>query len=726
MTRPHLMTRLHRALILATAALLSGLMPLGAGGAVVFAAETACTPSTNATSGIQGPTGADAATFSYQCAGPQAGKWTNSYYAYDPATGTRTPLYAPDYSYDCNTKTWTMAEWDYSPASGNFFPARVVAPSAPNLPTNCPTTPAAPDTATPATTGASVDPGTGGNPSPSPSAIAQTGPNSSNTSDRSLNTNAAATNDNALDMNNKITTQSVTGDSAVVSNTTGGSATSGDAQAVANIANLLQSTSNAFGPDTAVFTANINGSVNGDFMFDPNAILASGPVSSNMATSAAQLNVANTNNTGAAIHNDIDVGATSGDATVARNTNGGDATSGNATAVVNLMNLINSTVAAGQSFVGTININGDLNGDILLPPGVLDALLASTGPQSNNSVDTSLAANSTAANNVTLSSLTNVTSDARSGNARVADNTAGGNAASGRSNNNVTLLNLTGSNVIGKNSLLVFVNVLGQWVGMIMNAPEGTTAAELGGGVTSAANTGPGSNNRISDAALVNSALKNTADLAIRNDVNVRAHSGSANVVENTNGGSARSGDAKTAVNVLNMQGSNLSVSDWFGILFINVFGMWKGSFGINTSAGDPVLANPGSPANNPVQVATHQAMANSLRNLAGFVPDSGNGPGTGHGTSGDSPRGSGSSSPSGGAGSGAAPGANGPAGLLTSRVLGDSVAKKVDTTASDTKQAKQSPQHRTDYTMPLIGFVLAMLILVAGERDRLFHRAKK
>ncbi len=41
-----------------------------------------------------------------------------------------------------------------------------------------------------------------------------------------------------------------------------------------------------------------------------------------------------------------------------------------------------------------------------------------------------------------------------------------------------------------------------------------------------------------------------------------------------------------------------MSFSDWFGVLFINVFGAWTGSFGVDTEAGG--LASGGSGAGGP------------------------------------------------------------------------------------------------------------------------------
>jgi len=670
---------------------LSSCTALSAGGAAFADDNTPCTPPNGGT-GVNYPTGADASTFTYQCSGTYAGEWTNQYYAYNPATGQRERLYDPDYSYDCTAGRWTMTTWNYSPSTHSFVSSRVTPASAPDLPTGCP----APVASAPGNPSSSGSSNSAGSPaSGSGATVNSSGPGSSNSAGNSVTLNGTTTNNTGINMGNNLSSNATTGDTLVVGNTTGGSAASGSAQSVANVANLLQTTTNVFGPDTAVFTANINGDVNGDFMFDPSAILASGPDSSNQVGSNLQVNTNATNNVNAQINNTIDVGATSGNATVASNTNGGNATTGDATAIVNLMNLINSTVAAGQSFVGTININGDLNGDILLPPSLLNQLLASTGPGSSNSSNASLVNSSTTTNNVTETTANNITSSAVTGNATVADNTHGGNATSGTSGTNVTLLNLTGSNIIGKNDLLVFVNVLGKWVGMIMNTPAGTTAAELGSGIS---NSGPESSNAATTTLANTSTTTNAANLGITNDVNVHAQSGDAAVTDNTTGGNARSGDAHTAVNILNLTGSNLSLSDWFGVLFINVFGIWNGSFGVNTSAGDPVT-NPGNPTNNAVQAAAQQRLVSSFQRFARFVASNST-PASGRtSSSGDS-----------------------------AAVLGTAttVSKKVSSpvTATSSNPTPDNQPHAS-FLMPAIGIGIAGVLLLVSERDRLVHHKK-
>ncbi len=638
-----------------------------------------CVAPENGQNGVHNPVGADAGTFVYQCEGAYAGYYTNAYYKYDPITTQRTALYSPNYSYDCDAGHWQMTVWNYSPGSGSFVMSRVVPDSSPNLPTGCPP-PSAPAAV------ASEEQPTAPTGNSNNNVINNTGPGSSNSTNGNATFNNTTNNTTGMTLTNGISSQAGTGNTFVIGNTTGGSATSGDAQSIANIANVLQSSTNAFGPNTAIFTANINGDVNGDFMFDPNATVANtGPGSSNTANNNLLVNTNNTNSTDASIQNEINVGADSGNATVADNTTGGDATSGDAQAVVNLMNLINSTVSSGQSFIGTININGNLNGDILLPQNLLDQIIASSGPGSSNSANTNVTDNSQVTNTVNASIDNNIDSSAQTGSANVSGNTSGGTATSGNAQTNVTLLNLTGSNTIGKNNILVFVNVLGKWVGLIMNAPQGSTAASLGGGIL---NTGPNSQNATNTNVTDNSQLVNTANLAITNDVNAHATSGNASVTGNTTGGNATSGNAMTAVNVLNMIGSNLNLSDWFGILFINVFGSWTGSFGVNTSAGDPVVA---AAAGGNTGEAAMAATPPPTSAFAAFMPHTG-----------------------------VAGAVSGGSGGTSSEVATNAVLASVLGSQTNKQVAKAFPtvdnKTHADYTLPIIGATIAFLML-AGER---------
>lgn len=494
-----------------------------------------------APTGPQQPNGAASSTYTYNEA---TGLWENDYYAWDPVTKQTSPKTPQSYSYNPATNMWDTTEWYYSPEAGKYLAnsyATAQQPASLMAPVN---------------------------------SITNTGPNSNNTIDN--NGNSTATFDLFFDasVSNKIGQISQSGNASVFGNTFGGDATSGDAMGLVNLLNMLQSSWGSLGSDDiALFMANIDGNVTGDLMVNPNAIMGSS------ANTDIDVNVSSD----AAILNDIDVDVATGNSTVGGNTAGGDATTGNAQAVVNLMNLINSAIRSSKSFVGVLNINGSLNGDILLPPGMLQAIIAATGPDSNNQIDQSAnrSLDVTLNDNKTINN--DITTDVSSGAANVSNNTNGGSASSGKAESNVVLLNLTGQKVVAKNAMLVFVNVMGSWVGLIFDAPAGTNAI---------AATGPNSNNTITQDHNLNVTLNETDNSLIDNNVNVSASSGDASVTGNTNGGNALSGDASIGINVLNMIDSDFEVTDWFGVLFINVFGSWVGSFGVNTAAGNAPASN--------------------------------------------------------------------------------------------------------------------------------------
>lgn len=469
-----------------------------------------------------------------------------------------TPAPKPVYTYDPATGHWNTEDWVYDAKTGTYQP--VIHTS---------TTP--PPGATAPAPSATTTPTTSANPTGSTSAT--------NTDTSATATTNAATNNT---IGNAINGTSTSGNAGVTSNTTGGNATSGTAGASTTLTNIVNTATGGGANNPATFTTDVNGNVNGDLVLYPmimSALLqaaSNSPTTTNGSGTTNTTNASTTSNTNATttngVTNDVNLAANSGDATVANNTTGGNATTGNATAMGNIINMINSAIAAGSSFIGTINIYGNLNGNILVSPDFIPSLIAS---------------NANTATNATLSDTSNITNNvklaATSGNAAVADNTTGGSATTGTAKTNVVLLNLTGHQVVAQNSLLVFVNVMGTWVGMIVDAAPGATSAALGTGVTT--NTANTTN------------VNATTDTSITNNLTLAANSGDASVTHNTTGGNATSGNAMAGANILNISQSNIGLSGWFGILFINVFGSWLGSFGVDTP--------PHGSSSNPPQVST-------------------------------------------------------------------------------------------------------------------------
>jgi hypothetical protein len=462
------------------------------------------------------------------------------------------------YTYDAGNSRWNSNKWVYDPATKVYVPA---VPEGATKPKPAPETNA---------DNGDEDPDAKALQSANPAGGSATvGQNVNGTSDTTVKTDAS--------IKNGIDSNAGTGNAGVKSNTKAGDALSGHADADTTLINSIHTTVDGETEGVAHFTTNIYGDVFGDITLGPS--IANAQVDRNI-----NLNSNMDVNTSGSITNDAKVRAISGDAEVSKNTEAGSAKSGNANAVANVLNLINTVIGANKSFIGTINIYGNLNGDILVSPEFIPQLLADNSIE-RTQIDMPLSMNlnddSQIVNNVKL--------NATSGDASVRDNTGAGSATTGEAKTKLTVLNLTGRKVNAKNSLLVFVNVLGEWVGMIVDAPNATAAA-IGSGVTN--NTV-----NVSDNTNINNKSK------IVNNLDIGAESGDASVTQNTKGGDATSGDATASANIANIETSEFQLTDWFGVVFINVFGKWIGSFGIDTEAGTvvPLTGNavptqPGSP----------------------------------------------------------------------------------------------------------------------------------
>ncbi len=484
-----------------------------------------------------------------------------------PASSTTTsvvPAPEPVYTFDSTTNRWNTDSWKYNAASGQYEAVSTPDPTSPTGPTSAlGATTLTPSTGTPTSGDTTAVSPLGTTTTQTPSGAATV----TNTAD--LSSNADLTTNNTI--GNTVGSTALTGDTLVSANTAAGNATSGDATVSETIMNTLNSSVASGAAGVANFVSNISGDVHGDILLYPmilGAMLVQSALNPSITTDLSANATANldTNNQ---IINDVNLNAASGTAMVDGNTSAGDATSGAANAVANIMNVINSSIAANQSFIGTINIYGNLDGDILIAPDFLAQLLGSNSSTTvNQTLNANIANNDTIANNINLS--------AASGTATVAGNTSAGDATSGTAATNVVILNLTGHEIVASNSLLVFVNVLGKWVGLIVDAPIGSTAAAVGNGVEQ--------NTTVNLDGTLNAQTNNQ----ITNNVTLAAQSGNAAVTRNTSAGNATTGNATASANILNMSQSSLDLSGWFGILFINVFGSWLGSFGVDTERGNP------------------------------------------------------------------------------------------------------------------------------------------
>lgn len=573
-----LLTRLKKSLIALTV-IIQTFAPVGfsrvALAEEIAAGETAAAVSPADTcpqvNGTVAPTGAGSHTFTFSPA-PTC-LWENAYYSWDPVTKVYTPKYD---THVCDAGgVCERINWQYVSSERRYVETRTIV-SVPATTAATSTTPTTSSVSPSATTSTGTGNGTTDQTNGS-SIVSGNGTDSDNSITDNSNTNADIDLANNASVLTTLNSDATSGDANALFNTTVGDVSTGDATTIANILNMIQSSWDPANGSLTLFSADLFNNYFGDLLFDPSILLGNGTGSTNTIADNSNTDLTINVAENASIENNVNLNAQSGDANANGNTDVGDVSTGDATTVANLINMINSMITSGDSFIGSINLHGDLNGDILLPQSLMDILLGngtnSTNTISNNKttdIDASITTSSSITNNTNLT--------ATSGNATADANTTVGNISTGNAETSVNEMNLIGQNIQGTKGLLVFINVMGSWVGMLFNAPVTANIA---------ADNGTNSTNTIANNSTTNADINVERNYSIINNLNLNAASGNATANANTTVGNVSTGNASASVNLLNMIDSKMNFTDWFGVLFINVFGNWKGSFGVNTSAGD-------------------------------------------------------------------------------------------------------------------------------------------
>jgi len=447
--------------------------------------------------------------------------------------------------------------------------------------------------------------------------------NSSNASD--------STNNNSVDLSNKkdtvqvnkagvdngVDAESVTGNNNNSRNVGSSTTNTGDANTSATV--ITTANTNAQGVEANEF--NIVDDHVGDIILDANnpcsggcqmgevVVLKNGGNGSG-SNNNNDVTVEETRNTfqdnDADIQNDIILSADSGNNTSKDNTGGNtEITTGDANVAANVVNIANTNVA-GALVINTVNIFGDLVGDIIAPEasdsnsctsecgdgsGDVAATNSGNGTNSSNaneftsSTEDLLIQDNKATINNTLSVDTNT------GNNNLSDNTGGDvEATTGKSNVDVNVVNVANQNVSNGEWWIVLVNQAGQWVGQIMGAPEGATMAGSDGtqftvnddGSIQIANSGNGSNsdNNNSVAQKESTTTVQTNNANVTNNLQLSANTGNNDASRNTGGTSEiTTGDTNIVANLVNFVNNNISGGGKINVTVINVIGTWIGDF---------------------------------------------------------------------------------------------------------------------------------------------------
>lgn len=333
---------------------------------------------------------------------------------------------------------------------------------------------------------------------------------------------------------------------------------SGDAVAYADVINQINT--NVVGSEVAIYLVN---DFNGEWAnLDINGMWkklgeGKGVVTIKSGSEGDEILIISNWNA-AVINNQVVVVANSGNNEVR---GGGEVliVSGKATAIANVINLVNSNIVGSQLFIGIINVAGEELGDIVLP-----------NPESFKNSDTNNSSSGTVNSSNQVEVNNEVKVEAKSG-----DNSENqvdlaliesGEAQSLA--NEVTVANL---NVEASDQLWLQVNLLGGGEGKVYNWSYPGSVEEFSGDTLFFILNGENCLECGGGSVLVST--QNQAE--INNRILVEANSGG-NQIEEAGSGEIRSGTARAVANLSNLINLNIQGSNWFwGI--INVIGKWKG-----------------------------------------------------------------------------------------------------------------------------------------------------
>ncbi len=418
----------------------------------------------------------------------------------------------------------------------------------------------------------------------------QTGADSNNQADTTVNSDTIIENNQNANLDTGVIAIADSGHNSADKNTGNGEVITGDANVGLTVVNVANT--DITGVQTSEY--DVYDDHRGDIVIGGDAT-GNGNQASNQQTGAdsnnqvaADNNTALTivNNNDATVANDLVVDATTGHNSADKNTGDGSVTTGDVNVITNAVNLVNSTA---DVLVATVNIFGDLVGDIILSPlagcsdcgdGSQTATNNQTGAGSNNESDTLVQRYNTVSQHNEANINNQVVVNSNTGGNQADRNTEGGSVETGSVDVQADEVTVANNNIVGDGETLwiVVVNEAGKWVGKILGAGEDDHLAVVDTFDLGAANdtTGADSNNQASSEQNSTTTIEQNNQADVNNQVVINADTGHNTAEANTGSGNISTGDVNVYQNVINYVNNNV-VGGKVVIAFVNVFGSWIG-----------------------------------------------------------------------------------------------------------------------------------------------------
>jgi len=282
----------------------------------------------------------------------------------------------------------------------------------------------------------------------------------------------------------------------------------------------------------------------------------------------------------AELHNQVEVAAVTGENEVEQNQGEAKIETGEATAMANVVNLVNLNLVGSKFLLPVINIFDSFEGDLILPRP--ERFLAEEAEETSSPPPATLFANDN------LAVVENEVQSAADSGHNVANNVAGNNSIkTGESESQSNIIDFLNQNIQSNRWFYLLINALGNWSGRIFGWSAPQAVEERGeGGTFSFAVSPPedsvsNSEEELSDEEEEISegeegVVINQNEAYVQNDVQVLALTGENQVSDNEGKSEIITGKAKSLANLVDLINVNIWGSRWF-LGLINILGNWQG-----------------------------------------------------------------------------------------------------------------------------------------------------
>ncbi|MDO8336619.1 MAG: hypothetical protein Q7T74_07665, partial [Candidatus Saccharibacteria bacterium] len=449
-----------------------------------------------------------------------------------------------------------------------------------------------------------------------------------NNADGSLTNLVIINNSNNLNLTNNSNLGASTGYNSASKNMGSGTIVSGDADVVFTTINF--GNNNGINATTADYNIVDNqssdlwiqfptGVASGSGLGNLGAINSgNGADSNNSASTSSNSSTLIDNNNNLVLTNDVNLYANTGNNSSDKNMGSGNITTGDANIASNVINFLNNNIVAGaQWLLSTVNIFGNMTGNIILPrdsglSGCSGCAVDLSGGNIGNGAGSDNSANTSADNTTVINQVNdatvgnNLNIDANTGGNSVDKNMGDSSISTGNTSVSSNLVTVANTNAVGQGDTwwLVIVNNHGTYTGQIVGANDNMIAGsglQFGvspNGTVYALNSGNGadSTNNANTSSENSTTINNTNNATINNNINIDANTGNNTADKNMGGADIQTGDVNVVSNIVNFINNNF-VGTKFVVTFVNIFGSFSGKI-ITPDQDLPDAAGIGGPTN--------------------------------------------------------------------------------------------------------------------------------